>query len=106
MKKYLLLDDLKKIAKKIQKGHGISMKEISSGKIIKLRTSYKNVAGRTCFLFKTKSGDIIPIFLRKKDDVIGNNLSFQNPIFCQELSKKLMQIQVDLDEKNFEEIVI
>jgi hypothetical protein len=90
------------MAKKVILGLGSSLAKTPKGRIVKIKTTFKGVAGRAIFFVVTKTSAIFPVIVRLKKDPLGENLSFKNKTFQEVFDQNYQLIEDDLVNDRFE----
>ncbi len=74
----------------------------NTSSLIKIYATTIEGARRLVLVLDEEIGVGYVLFFRKKDDVIGKNISIKNPNFKKSLQKYLQILDEDMDNDNFE----
>ena len=97
------LEKIKSASRLIKNGIGHNLKNNPTSYVaIKHTLTSKQGAGRICCVLIFSMKLIIPVILAKKNDKIGQNMSFDNKGFLKKFLKNINLVEIDLREKRIE----
>ena len=102
VEKYFSHEDIKAMARKVSQGLGTTLRGAAGGRIVKIKSTFRGVAGRSVFFVITKTNDIFPVLIRLKKDFLGANLTFQNKAFREYFYRNYRMMEDDLKNDRFE----
>ncbi len=105
---YFQIDDIVAAATKAKSGIGVVLGGLPypRSRLIKMYLTGRNAPGRLIFFLNTEDGNFIPVLLRLKNDHVGENMSFKNPLFKPALIKNIISAQEDLRLGKYQKIQI